>query len=101
MRTRVHVSDRVSLKNEQTRRNEKFVRNFSGLAIITASPEGATGIQYAQAIDFWDDARGILLDHFGRYEDVYVKTPQGWRFKSRTFINESQTNQATQPRPAR
>jgi hypothetical protein len=83
------------------RRNEKFVRNFSGLAIITASPEGATGIQYAQAIDFWDDARGILLDHFGRYEDVYVKTPQGWRFKSRTFINESQSHQATQARPAR
>jgi hypothetical protein len=22
----------------------------------------------------------------GRYEDVYVKTPQGWRFKSRTHV---------------
>jgi hypothetical protein len=24
-----------------------------------------------------------LVEAQGRYEDVYVKTPQGWRFKSR------------------
>ena len=26
----------------------------------------------------------------GYYDDVYVKTPKGWRFKSRRFVNESQ-----------
>jgi hypothetical protein len=26
----------------------------------------------------------------GHYEDVYARTPQGWRFKSRRFVNESQ-----------
>jgi hypothetical protein len=24
-----------------------------------------------------------MLDHGGRYEDVYVKTAEGWRIKSR------------------
>ena len=28
-------------------------------------------------------------DH-GHYEDVYVKTPQGWRFKSRTHLSAEQ-----------
>ena len=84
------------------RRGPRFVRNFSTFAVITPSPEGATGWQYAQAIDFWEDGRPIMLDHFGHYEDVYVKTPQGWRFKSRTFVNESQIAlQATESRPPR
>jgi hypothetical protein len=72
------------------RRGPLHVRNFSSLAIIEPSSEGATGIQYAQAIDFVDGGRSGTLDHHGRYEDVYVRTPQGWRFKSRNFVNESQ-----------
>ena len=72
------------------RRGPNFVRNFSGFAAITPSPEGAIGLQYAEAVDFWEDGRPITPDHFGHYEDVYVKTPGGWRFKSRKFVNESQ-----------
>ena len=44
----------------------------------------------AQAIDFEPNGRAGALDHFGHYEDAYVRTPQGWRFKSRRFVNESQ-----------
>jgi SnoaL-like domain len=37
-------------------------------------------------------ARGTaLLPDGGRYEDMYVKTTAGWRFKSRTHIREGQT----------
>ena len=46
--------------------------------------------QYAQAIDYKPGGRAAALHHFGHYEDVYVRTPQGWRFKSRRFVNESQ-----------
>jgi hypothetical protein len=67
------------------------VRNLSNLAIIKPSPEGATGILYVQSINFGEGARKTRteFDHFGHYEDVFVKTADGWRFKSRTFVNES------------
>lgn len=71
------------------RRGPLNVRNLSALPIIKASPEGATGIQYAQAINFAENGQPTELDHFGHYEDVYVKTADGWRFKSRLFVNES------------
>ena len=72
------------------RRGPLYVRNYGALAIIQPTAEGATGIQYAQAMDFEPGGRTGVLDHFGHYEDVYVRTPQGWRFKSRRFVNESQ-----------
>ena len=33
--------------------------------------------------------RSTLRDH-GHYEDVYIKTAQGWRFKSRTHLSAEQ-----------
>src|SRR6185503_15055048 len=39
------------------------------------------------------------IDHGGLYNDVYVKTPQGWRFKSRSFF-ESTSGAPVQPPPA-
>ena len=72
------------------RRGPLYVRNYGAVAIIQPTPAGATGIQYAQAMDFEPGGRKGVLDHFGHYEDVYVRTAQGWRFKSRRFVNESQ-----------
>jgi hypothetical protein len=72
------------------RRGPLYVRNYGAPPIIQPTPEGATGIQYAQAMDFEPGGRTGVLDHFGHYEDVYLRTPQGWRFKSRRFVNESQ-----------
>jgi hypothetical protein len=71
------------------RRGPANVRNLGSFPIIRASAEGATGIQYAQAINFGENRQPTELDHFAHYEDVYVKTPDGWRFKSRTVVNES------------
>jgi hypothetical protein len=72
------------------RRGPLYVRNYGAPPIIQPTADGATGIQYAQAIDFEPGGRKGVLDHFGHYDDVYVRTPQGWRFKSRRFVNESQ-----------
>jgi len=49
--------------------------------IITPSPEGATGTVDMLMIGLGGDPYRIR--HEGYYEDVYVRTPQGWRFKSR------------------
>jgi hypothetical protein len=79
------------------RRGPLHVRNYGGLAILEPTADGARGIQYAQAMDFEPGGRTGVLDHFGHYEDVYARTPQGWRFKSRRFVNESQLALKGQP----
>jgi hypothetical protein len=42
---------------------------------LTPSREGATGKAYYNG---------------GRYEDAYVRTPRGWRFKSRTVVTNKE-----------
>ena len=73
------------------RRGPMNVRNMGTFAVIKPAPGGATGHIYQQAINFGerDKKTPTEVDHFGRYEDVYVKTADGWRFKSRTYITES------------
>ena len=50
--------------------------------IITPTPEGATGTVDMMMIGLDGDPNKIESD--GYYDDVYVKTAQGWRFKQRT-----------------
>jgi hypothetical protein len=49
--------------------------------IITPTAEGAVGAVDMLMIGLGGDPNRIR--HEGFYEDTYVKTPQGWRFKSR------------------
>jgi len=52
---------------------------------ITATPDGATGRVYLVQLGM----RGPgTVDRHGGYEDVYVRTPQGWRIKSRTHVRD-------------
>ena len=51
--------------------------------VIVPSAEGATGRIDLVAIGLDGDPHKV--EHQGHYEDVYVKTPAGWRFKSRTL----------------
>jgi hypothetical protein len=56
-------------------------RAFSGpTVIVEPSPAGATGITVSG-----NNGAG------GHYEDVYVKTTQGWRFKSRAFMSAQES----------
>jgi len=50
--------------------------------IITATPDGAIGTVDMMMIGLDGDPNKIESD--GYYDDVYVKTAQGWRFKQRT-----------------
>jgi hypothetical protein len=74
----------AALANTQPR-GAKFVRHFITNHVIDPAPGGASGKQYAVIIDIGENGNpsGIALG--GRYDDEYVKTPQGWKFKSRTF----------------
>jgi len=88
------------------RRGPAHIAHFGMNHVITPSPEGATGRQYVVGIQFDEnparpagapptgplDQRtlvgrrgGEIGPVGGRYDDVYVRTPEGWRFASRTF----------------
>jgi hypothetical protein len=52
--------------------------------VITATPDGAVGKSYLLAIGVGGVPTQIELQ--GGYEDVYVKTTEGWRFRSRIHV---------------
>jgi hypothetical protein len=74
----------AALANTQPR-GANYVRHFITNHVIEPAPGGAIGKEYAVIIDIGENGNpgGIALG--GRYDDEYVKTPQGWKFKSRTF----------------
>jgi hypothetical protein len=65
--------------------------------VITPTPEGAAGTVDMLMIGLGGDPNKIEYD--GYYEDVYARTPQGWRFKSR--IHHALLNQGKRVAPAR
>ena len=55
---------------------------------ITPSPEGATGnVDLVYPLEQGAGFDNEHMGHVGHYEDVYVKTDNGWRFKSRTHVH--------------
>jgi hypothetical protein len=62
--------------------------------VITPTPEGAAGNSYMIELGGRDPNR---ITRMGNYEDVYVKTASGWRFKTRTH---SRAPNGTKPAPA-
>lgn len=75
------------------------VSHFSMNHVIQPAAGGATGKEYVVVVHLGEDARpgGEFSNIGGHYEDAYIKTPAGWRFKRREFIpNKS----AARPRQA-
>jgi hypothetical protein len=64
--------------------------------IITPTAEGAAGTIDMLMIGLGGDPNRIEYD--GYYEDVYARTPKGWRFKSR--IHHALLNQGKRVAPA-
>ena len=70
-------------------------RHWQNAWRITPTPDGAQGRVYWFALEVGtgesidglpvDGHRGPSFRSTGYYEDVYVKTAEGWRFKSRTL----------------
>ena len=60
--------------------------------VITPTAEGATGKSYLLVVGFGDPLakettrQPVRAYAWGGYDDVYVKTAKGWRFKSRVHV---------------
>jgi hypothetical protein len=68
---------------QKERSGPAFTRHYLTNVIVYPTAEGARGSQYLMAIDVSEGGKPSSLVHGGRYEDTYVKTAAGWRFKSR------------------
>jgi hypothetical protein len=53
--------------------------------VVKASADGATGRAYVVIVDVGVVGKPNRVNHGGYYDDEYQKTPQGWRFKRRTY----------------
>ena len=60
---------------------DQGVRHIYTNHVITATADGAAGVVDMLMIGLGGDPNKIEYD--GHYEDTYVRTPQGWRFKQR------------------
>jgi|SRR5688572_31199736 len=76
----------LARKTQPERAGPSYARHYLTNVIIRPSAEGATGTQYLIAIDVGEGGKASSIVHGGRYDDVYVKTSQGWRFRSRVLI---------------
>jgi len=81
------------------KRGPNFMSHWVTNVVIEPVPGGAIGKTYVGIFDIGNGGNGAKsrVDHGGLYNDVYVKTPQGWRFKSRvhhtTWVPPSAQNQ--------
>jgi hypothetical protein len=64
--------------------------------VVTPTAAGATGRLYLLQMDI--KGPGTIERH-GGYEDVYVKTKDGWRIKSRTHVRNKQWHAAALQTP--
>lgn len=67
-------------------RGPLYQSHFAMNHVITPSANGgATGRVYVAIMDIGVVGKPNGISHGGHYDDVYEKTPVGWRFKKRTF----------------
>jgi hypothetical protein len=91
----------VARGNQPEKSGPAATRHFLTNVIITETPEGVVGRQYNVLIDVGNSTKASAIDHGGHYEDVYVKTPAGWRFKSRTYVRSKLGPKPDPPPPSR
>jgi hypothetical protein len=73
------------------RRTPLTVGHFIVNHVIEPSSSGATGKAYLALMTFGNEGQNGAIVQGGHYEDEYVRTVDGWRFKSRRFF-ESRTS---------
>jgi len=84
-------------------RDPMYPRRFIVNHVIEPAPGGAIGHTYVVEVNLPSEGEklgGELTTTGGHYEDVYVKTAAGWRFKSRQFMPSKMEVPGAAARPA-
>ncbi len=76
-------------------------RHFNMSPIIVGLPDGtARGSSYMIGITVKEPGGKPTIDLMGKYEDVYVKTPEGWRMKERIWTSDRHVGSYQQVAPS-
>ena len=75
----------VALAQAQPRGPE-YVRHYLTNHVIEPTPDGAKGKQYLVVFDISESGQPGSIYLGGHYQDTYVRTSDGWRFKTRRLI---------------
>jgi uncharacterized protein (TIGR02246 family) len=78
--------DALAAMARQFTRGRQSAYHFMMNHVIEPSADGATGKQYVVQLRMGEPGQPNGVGAGGRYDDVYVKTADGWRFKRREFV---------------
>ena len=65
--------------------------------VIEPTEDGAKGKEYLVHLRYGEPGQPNIVWGGGHYEDTYVKTPDGWRFKTRQFVRSEGTPESLKP----
>jgi hypothetical protein len=69
------------------------VRHFNSTYVIVGTPDGgARGSSYMMQVERRQEGGPVEVTLFGKYEDRFVKTAQGWRIKERVWTADTFRN---------
>jgi hypothetical protein len=64
---------------------------------IEPTEDGAKGMEYMVHLRYGEEGQPNIVWGGGHYEDTYVKTPDGWRFKTRRFVRSEGSPESLRP----
>ena len=64
---------------------------------IEPTEDGAKGMEYMVHLRYGEAGQPNAVWGGGHYEDTYVKTPDGWRFKTRRFVRSEGSPESLKP----
>jgi hypothetical protein len=92
--------DNLAKLAKGTARGPQTAWHFIVNHVIEPTADGAKGKEYLVHLQYGDGVKPNAVWGGGHYEDTYVKTPDGWRFKTRRFVPSDGTPESLLPRPA-
>jgi hypothetical protein len=61
-------------------------RHWTGNLVVDGAGDHATGTSYVLFLQIDPDTKERRITISGTHRDVFVRTPEGWRFESRTVV---------------
>ena len=92
--------DNLATLAKRTSKGPQTAWHFLVNHAIEPTEDGAKGMEYMVHLRYGDEGQPNIVWGGGHYEDTYVKTPDGWKFKTRRFIPSQGTPDTLKPQAA-
>ncbi len=89
------IKGREMINATAVAKDRPVVRHVATSITVDPAPGGVKGTSYVVLVNAQATPPGVMLAGF--YEDMLVKTPRGWRFKTRNFYPQAAPPPAAAP----